>query len=72
MSEPNQPPLNIKDEIIKLQEELKTASKKQEVVLLAKLKELKEKLARMKMKGLLKNALGDFKNSKNKDQKPEN
>ena len=72
MPEPDQPPLNIKDEIIKLQKELKTASKKQEVELLVSLKELKEKLARMKMKGLLKNALGDYKDSEDKNQKPEN
>ena len=71
MTESNKAHSNIKEEIIKVQEELKTASKKQEVELKAKLKELKDVLARIKMKSLLQRALGDYKDLEGKNQKTE-
>jgi len=71
MNESNQAHLNIKEEIRRVQEELKTASKKQEVELKAKLKELKDVLARIKMKSLLQRALGDYKDFEVKNQKTE-
>ena len=58
----------ILSEIYQIQEDIKTASKKRQVELIAKLKVLKDKLARMKMKGLLGQAIGDYTDSKEKSQ----
>lgn len=56
----------ILSEINQIHEEIKTASKKREVELMAKLKVLKDKMARMKMKGLLGKAIGDYNDSEEK------
>lgn len=71
MNVTDQTHLKIKEEIIRVQEELKTASKKQEVELKGKLKELKDVLARIKMKSLLQKALGDYKDYEGKNRKTE-
>jgi len=54
------PSSTILSEINQIQEEIKTASKKREAELTAKLKVLKDKLARTKMKGLLGKAIEDY------------
>ena len=58
----------ILSEINQIQEEIETASKKRKAELTAKLKVLKDKLARMKMKGLLGKAIRDYTDSKEKNQ----
>jgi len=62
------PSSTILSEINQIQEEIKTASKKRQVELTAKLKVLKDQLARKKMKGLLGKAIGDFTDSKDKNR----
>jgi len=66
LDEGDAPSSKILSEIIQIQEEVKTASKKREAELTAKLKVLKDKLARMKMKGILGKAIGDYTDSKEK------
>ena len=53
-------PSNIQEEITRIQEKIKTASKKEQTELISRLKSLKKELTRMNIKGLLRNAIGDY------------